>query len=501
MKKAILHFLWLIVLVMSISVKAQTVCQQITNHYPASVISRVYEVASKINVTPDKQLLLARYFQKEDSLVARAVINGATPGEIASIRTLTKNDFINIFTSAELDSYYTAMVNEDAMKESKIMALMAREKYGCDTATERKLYKLFYVRNSLVEKTCLRYSGSPKLDSVLSVLIVKLDTITDKYLSLAQSNAYFNRKIALLDSIKPLTQKEKVRLSIYFNLNKKSKDGSLADHFNEALHKVVTDTVYYASLYRKEISQLATLNSGKEILDISIKNQPTNEGMKSLFPIVSEKERKLATINFAFPTYTMHKDSLIRKTTARYDSLINVALMRDGSQAGKSQFDIALKNRKSLGLTNAQVDSLVSGAAMFNKLNNDYSTKDPDGKIDPKAFESDNMSKILTEAQYTKVLVVKNNVQAKNDALRDWKELGLRNIKAGYDSTIVVKQLTTFYLAKYAAYDRYGNDRIKQIANLNAVAVAMPEPLKKLNAARKRNTAVTNQATKGNYQW
>jgi hypothetical protein len=151
-------------------------------------------------------------------------------------------------------------------------------------------------------------------------------------------------------------------------------------------------------------------------------------------------------------------------------------------------------------LTDIQVDSLLGKAAQLKLMKDTFVRSDPYASFDSKAFETENMLKILSEDQYTKVLVVKNKSKSKSDSQKDWDEIVQRKMEGSYNKETSIKQMENYYLAKWIAYYRYGNDRVKQSANVKNIQDHMPSILKALNAARKYNNPVDNTAQES-YKW
>jgi hypothetical protein len=480
--------------------QAQQIAPEVSAHFPASVVVRVYEVASKVSLNAQKQKTLAIFFQLQDSLMAEKIKKGAASSAIDSIEAGSKTALQMILSPKELEEYYNGRLGNDAKTEGRLMGKLLQLKYGCDTALQNILGALYYKRKLSADKVLLQFSDAATQEKQLGLVLSKYDSLIEKYIHAASSSSFLKEKMKVLNSIKPLSEKEQSSLTNRFlTLCAKHPDKSFTDNFEEALPAVLTDTTYYAFLYKEEIGKRAASNANMSAGYLIRKNRITKEGMNSIYPVMLEREKVLATLSAAYPLYTKAKDSLITQVNTHYDSLIDVALMRDGATLPNSQFAIAIQYRRALELTGAQVDSLLAKAVLLKKSKEEFSKEDPFGKYDSKAFESEHMTRILTEDQYSKVLLIKNKSQAKGEAEQDWKELEQRGLSAEYNKENTLKQLNNYYLAKWCAYYRYGNDKIKQSANVKSIEEKAPKALKALKAARKYNNPA--DPVKGSYQW
>jgi len=337
-----------------------------------------------------------------------------------------------IFTTgmyAKAQNADSARSNKQAKTEGEIMAKVILQKYQCDTAIANTLGNLYSKRRIAFDKAYFSTNpDSAKKNQQLFVIIAKYDSLIDKFVYTASSAAFIKNKLAQLDSIKPLLPKQKSSLQNIFETLCLKRENGFADNFNDALHRVITDTIYYAKLYKDEITLQTTGNSIRVLKNLRKNNKITGAGLDILLPIIKEKERQTAIVNLTYPSFTKAKDSLLEKINANYDSLIQLTLLKDGSKLPSSQFAIAVANRKTLGLTNAQVDSLLFHSAKLKQMKDSFLLKNPYGKYDSKAFETDNITKILSEDQYTKVLQIKNKSQAETEANQDWLELQQRGL-------------------------------------------------------------------------
>ena len=87
MKRKIIYFTGMGILLMFNVLKAQQISPGVLQRYSPAVISRVYSITSRIDLTFDKQIELANAYVMEDSLALNAIKAGATYRDIALIHS------------------------------------------------------------------------------------------------------------------------------------------------------------------------------------------------------------------------------------------------------------------------------------------------------------------------------------------------------------------------------------------------------------------------------
>ena len=122
---------------------------------------------------------------------------------------------------------------------------------------------------------------------------------------------------------------------------------------------------------------------------------------------------------------------LLKKTAHYYDSIVYASLLRDGSLTPGNQFAIGLKCRNILNLTPEVTDSLVYYASYVWQVRDSLLGVNPFSVVDFGPFESQHLSSLLTEDQYTLLLAYRNQPQAVADAQKDWEDIERRKLTAG----------------------------------------------------------------------
>jgi hypothetical protein len=81
-------------------------------------------------------------------------------------------------------------------------------------------------------------------------------------------------------------------------------------------------------------------------------------------------------------------------------------------------------------------------------------------------------------------LILKNKTQATIDAKRDWDELELRGLTAGFEKGETIDEITKYYIIKYSAWNRMDHDKLSQWASMYAIDQTKPKALKVLDPVR-----------------
>jgi hypothetical protein len=501
MKKTMYGIFCIAALILPAGMYSQHLSSAVTGKFEKAVTIRVYEVASKLNLSDKKQLALASCFQQEDSLVADAIVKGATEKEINDVRFACKQNFQKLFNARELTLYYSKKGADAASAEAKQLAEVIRKKYNCDNQVAKSLYDVFYAWRVNVNRIHVQYAATPAFDEQLAGAMEKYYELTDKQTYVASSSHFIKSKLDTLNRIKPLSEKEQSAIKNDFsNLCYKSPDKSFADNFHQVLHEHITDTAYYAALHRKEIDKQTAVYAHRDARNLTRKQKLSKEDFDKVLPVFFDKERAIATYHFAMPEFSNRRERAIVTTVQYYDSIVRATLVKKEDNLPKSRFADAVKYRRELGLSQAQVDTLIARADSVGKMRKAFIAKNAGGNFSTLDFECDQMLRILTEDQYNRLLMKKHSRPAMKWAQEDWAQLKEKGVADGYDSSTVVNQIYNFNIAKLVAKSKYENDREKRAEILKAISRNPPAPLKTLKAAVTGNPLV-NKEIQGNFQW
>jgi hypothetical protein len=87
---------------------AQTVDPKVINNYPQDVVVKVYQVMSKVNLSPAQQLKLATYFKSQDALVLKAIATGKSKKYVDSLHAATESGLERLLNPEQLVKYSIA---------------------------------------------------------------------------------------------------------------------------------------------------------------------------------------------------------------------------------------------------------------------------------------------------------------------------------------------------------------------------------------------------------
>ncbi len=126
-----------------------------------------------------------------------------------------------------------------------------------------------------------------------------------------------------------------------------------------------------------------------------------------------------------------------------------------------NQFEIAIKNASSLGLSNKQVQQIRKQNKVLRDTLSFLATHpDSTNTFNKWEFESAQLQRILPDSSYRNLLVVKSQSRITADAQRMWAEASAKNITAGYNKDSTIQQLITYLLAKKVATDQYRSNKM-----------------------------------------
>ncbi len=163
-----------------------------------------------------------------------------------------------------------------------------------------------------------------------------------------------------------------------------------------------------------------------------------------------------------------------------------------------SQFSKAVQYHDTLGLSEGVVNTLLEKIEVLRKMKDQFYKFNPGRTFDSRAFESQTMTELLSEDQYTMLLTIKNKRRSYNYALNDWKEMQARQINSSFNMQETLTKLAAYYLNRNNTYDRYMHDKIKQSEAVKIIYEGKPEELTALIKARQ---SAENDTIGQSYHW
>jgi hypothetical protein len=204
-----------------------------------------------------------------------------------------------------------------------------------------------------------------------------------------------------------------------------------------------------------------------------------------VFDLVVQKNYANALIQYTYGADNPYiVDSLIFLSSRRYDSSIKASLIRDGSLLPATQFAIALKYKDYLKLDPRLIDTLVFHAMLVAARQDSVQMREPFASIDFGDYESSILSSLLTEEQYTSLLMIRNKPNAYATARKDWDDLEKYNLAGNLNKDQIITQIAEFYIVRFSAWNRMAHDNKRQTANMRALEEIKPQILKTLDQAR-----------------
>ncbi|CAD0002246.1 hypothetical protein [Flavobacterium chungangense] len=190
---------------------------------------------------------------------------------------------------------------------------------------------------------------------------------------------------------------------------------------------------------------------------------------------------------------------------SKYDSISNYYLqaLKNKSLIGdkvlraddNSKFASAVRSREKLKLDKTQIENLIYQSKLMaeKKAENEY--------LDLKDYERKILPTILTDEQYTQLLIDLNKKTANAWAKGSWQKMKERGIDEGLDSTKVQSELFNYNLAKLVKKERFGKDVPKTSESMRKMNTTLPESLRRLQSDETRNTSKKSEETKTKFAW
>jgi hypothetical protein len=459
-----------------IHIQAQNINQHILSGYPASVISKVYEVASKVSITDNQQIKLAKLFLVEDSVVASAILKMQNTETIFQLHKKYDDDMQKIFSIDQFDQFYSANLSQDAASFATAQAYNQNIRFKGDAKVQLELYESYFAKYLEVAKLQQQFRYDNTLTARLKKTINHYDSSIDK----VESTIYFNRQIARLDSIKPLdkTKKENLRKWFYGLCSKNSELG-YKDNFYEAMQRNLNDTVYYGVIYRNEINQTALNYANQRLFRYIADYHLSSDCADKLYLIMYKKERQLAVVERSFLYFGAQKKNLQKQINIKSDSTIDLLLIRFGANSNTSQIAEALRLQKPLKIEEFQIDTLV----MYEEEGIRIMKKDL--FFNSQQYEREKIIHTLSEEQFDNFLINRNRKGANETSARYWSEIIQYNVAQAKDSTKIYPRIVAYNLARCVANDRYRYDDRNRPKVVNGISKTKPDVLNQLDNIRK----------------
>jgi hypothetical protein len=149
---------------------------------------------------------------------------------------------------------------------------------------------------------------------------------------------------------------------------------------------------------------------------------------------------------------------------------------------------LVLQIKTLISLSSIQVAVITAQTDTLKTMEDSFIQQNPGQTFYSKPLEYQYLTRVLTDVQFARVVIIKNSVKAHQLAQRDWDELTQRGIAGDYNQQTTTQQIANLYLAREFANTRYKDDDAKRKKYLQYLYNNdEPEAIKKLYDARKNS--------------
>lgn len=475
-----------IALLLTLSVTAQVVAKQVTDKYSSSVISRVYEVTRVANLSPTKQVSLAAWYTKRDSVTAILIKQNESPESIQALLAEFDGEFNGILNSEERFNYKYSLSREFIENDAMATAAFLAKKYQGNSDLQISLYKAITEKSNGLFRMLDKGIDAADRTRVEQYYLSRYDSLYNAYTVALKGESYFKDQVSLLSTVKPLTETEVTLLRRYYLDACKKKGDDYHKNFNTALQYIPSNKDYYKLLYKDSIESEAITRSKKELSGLVYKYGLHDSLQRKIYPILLDNARKEAELETTM-IFNRTRDSLQRDLEAKTWALVKKTMIRAGYyRISNSRFVNAMRFERPLQLSGAQLDSLAEKNYQLDMLAHYFETNYPWKEFNPKYFTSANMEKIFTPGQYDSLLKLESGPVAMNNTYTDWLSLKTYKLTEGLDSASTFKSLFAYNMSRELLSKRYENDRATLNRLMKANESYKPLVLSKLEAIQKQ---------------
>lgn len=448
------------------------------------VVVRVAEIASITKMPPARQLLLARFYAKKDSLVLTELKSGKDPQNLVAVFDELNKEFELLLTPDERTKYSLHMSDSYLRREASETARYFSERYNTKGGLKQWFDEIVLDKNL----NLARFFASNQKDSkssMVKIILQRYDSLMTIYKVAAKGEDYLNRMLKSIDSIKPMENQKKHNISEHFTWLCLRRGDNYLMNFRTALQMTTNERTYFDLLAGDSAEHELQKKDKVELNGLAYKYALPDSILKKIEPIVASKNRSIYDIELRYP-YGQVRDSLLREIQELSWFDIKRILIRAGRyRLGNSRFVYAMAYKNVLKLSEAQLDSLAHRNYQLDIQAYQYSLVDPWGENHGSAFVQFQLQKILRPGQYDTLLQLESSPKAIIETKKNWEQLKRLRLVSEKDSLSVVHELFNYHLTVISIGRRYaGNTPVLQ--RLTKQASDMKPPLlRKLEAAIK----------------
>lgn len=482
-------FLFLALMSGFLATSAQFIAQEILEKHSPSTIAKVYEVTLNTLIDHPTQLKLANILYEKDSLVMIAVKGGASLKSIKEIIDNYEAKFSNQFSKEDKIKYENYRHKSYIEAYARINTSYLRKKYLLSESLAKIFYSVSYNKGMAILKESATQSNDSKLsDSAFRSLNV-FDTLYQGNLIALKGQPYFNAALDKLKKLKPFNDKQLSALEENYRLQCYRRGDDFHNNFNAALKTVTTDSVYYKALYEDSIKNVASKQAKVEIKEYMYKYGLNPSEVLAIKPIVEDKVFKNIWNNTQYP-FSRLRDSLQYDINEKSWLKVKNKLIRLGYTAlGTSRFTNTIRHKKTLNLSDAQIDTLADLDLDYDLMIFSYKVNNNGAIPNYSQFERIMLSKVLREGQYDTLINNESMVQAIANAKSDWNEIRYYNLANEGDSSATLRALVNYHKNHLVLVERYYLEPERYKILIANSLQNKPSILKRLEEAKKANTS------------
>jgi hypothetical protein len=465
------------------TLQAQVIDTNALKNFDAGIVSKVYSFARYTTLTSGQQRYLAYYYKITDSIAKLWILQGRPAAEIDSLLNKSSHIFYEL---NNIDASNKAAFSE---KNSAAFASMAsrgemdyiQEEYKPGPHENKIIaqwvaakYKMIYQRYLMNQDDTYSAKQSSGLYDLYN------------FYPALYASKYISDYIEKLATIKKLPDATQLNIrNAFLNTIRNNKYADWSNALLNITRYLLPDTALFSKLYHEELTKQAIANSAADKYNLITVQHISYNAFNGVFNLVVQKNYANALIQYTYGADNSYiVDSLIFLSSRHYDSAIKASLIRDGSLLPNTQFAIALKYKDYLKLDPKLIDTLVFHAMVLAGRQDSVQLRDPFVTIEFGDYESRVLSSLLTEEQYTGLLMIRNKSNAYATARKDWDDLEKFKLTGNLNKDQTIIQMAEYYIARFSAWNRMAHDNKRQTANMRALEEIKPEIIKKLDQAR-----------------
>lgn len=435
--------------------KAQFIAPEIIEKHSPSNISKIYEITLNTLIDHSTQIKLANILNEKDSVMVLALKNNSSLKVINETLNSYQRKFEDQFSPVDKEKYLRYVHKSFIEADARIHTSYLTTKYSFNEELSKIFFNLYFNKNVAIINEIANKNDSSILSEAAFKALKNFDTIHSGQLTALQGQGYFNETVSKLNKVKPFSEKQMSMLRDEYRTQCFRKGDDFHNNFTVALRKITSDTQYYVELYQDSVNDLVQKQSKIELNEYLYKYNLQSADLLAIKPIIEEKVQNNIWTDIRF-SFSRIRDSLQKDINQTSWFKIKNKLIRSGyTSLGTSRFSNVLRHKKSLNLSNKQLDSIADLDLEFDLMTFTFVTKNNGATPNYSQFERVLLKKYLREGQFDTLINFESMMQATANAKRDWNEIMKYKLMSESDSGSVTKSLVTYYKNYLVLVERY----------------------------------------------